>query len=98
MRLTLAQINPTIADFEGNLKKIENCVSEALKQNSELVIFPELSLCGYPPLDFLEHPGFLDNCFNSIEKLKKLSLNIDLIINEKELENYLRINGVYNEK
>jgi NAD+ synthase (glutamine-hydrolysing) len=53
MRIALAQMNPTVGDFEGNRKLIEEYIEKAHLQNADIVIFPELSLCGYPPGDLL---------------------------------------------
>lgn len=59
MKLALAQINPTVGDFSGNARKIIDFARDAAKQGAELVLFPELSICGYPPADFLEKDAFL---------------------------------------
>ncbi|MEJ2629159.1 MAG: nitrilase-related carbon-nitrogen hydrolase, partial [bacterium] len=53
MKITLAQLNPTIGDFTGNLNKIKSSLFTAKTEGSELVIFPELFLSGYPPGDLL---------------------------------------------
>ena len=48
MKIALAQLNYHIGDFEGNLAKITGAVSEATSKGAELVVFSELSICGYP--------------------------------------------------
>ncbi|QMV20041.1 NAD+ synthase [Granulicella sp. 5B5] len=59
MRIALAQINPTVGDFAGNLALISGYVERAAAQAAELVIFPELATCGYPPADLLEKESFV---------------------------------------
>jgi NAD+ synthase (glutamine-hydrolysing) len=69
MKIALAQLNYMIGDFEGNLKKMAGAVSRAVAAGAELVVFSELSICGYPPLDLLERKEFIQSCLSSIEKL-----------------------------
>lgn len=73
MKITLAQINPTIGDIEGNFSKMEKVIKKAKKNSYDLIIFPELSFIGYPPLDLLEKKWFLDKVDTAIEKMKNLS-------------------------
>ena len=60
MKIALGQINPTIGDFSGNSKKIIESSRQALAQGAEMVLFPELAVCGYPPRDLLEKPAFVE--------------------------------------
>jgi NAD+ synthase (glutamine-hydrolysing) len=55
MKISLAQLNYIIGDFEGNTQKIIAAINKAKAENSSLVVFSELAVCGYPPLDLLEH-------------------------------------------
>jgi NAD+ synthase (glutamine-hydrolysing) len=73
MKLTLAQLNPTIGDIQGNLAKIEKTLSECGKDSPDVVIFPELFLVGYPPKDLLERPSFIARTQTAIEQLLKIS-------------------------
>jgi NAD+ synthase (glutamine-hydrolysing) len=59
VKIALAQINPTVGDFAGNTKKIIDYAARAATQGAELVLFPELAVCGYPPADFLEKAAFV---------------------------------------
>ena len=59
MRITLAQINSRVGDLAGNLKKIETAYRKAVSEKSDLIVFPELALTGYPPLDLLENEDFV---------------------------------------
>ena len=69
MKVALAQLNYLIGDFEGNLKKMVEAISRASSSGADLVVFSELSICGYPPLDLLERREFIEACMDSIEKL-----------------------------
>lgn len=59
MKIALAQIDPTVADFRGNTARILQNVREAEKRGADLVMFPELCVCGYPAGDFVEKPSFV---------------------------------------
>ncbi len=59
MKIALAQIDPTVADFRGNTARILQNVREAEQRGADLVMFPELCICGYPTGDFVEKPSFV---------------------------------------
>ncbi len=65
----MAQINPTVGDFTGNLEKIVSASRRAAAQGARLTVFSELSICGYPPADFLEKPSFLARCRTTVNEL-----------------------------
>ena len=69
MKIALAQINPTIGDFTGNLDKIVATSRRAAAQGARLTVFSELVICGYPPADFLEKPSFLARCRVAVDEL-----------------------------
>ncbi len=69
MKIALAQINPTVGDFTGNLEKIVAASRRAAAQGARLTVFSELAICGYPPADFLEKPGFLARCRTAVDEL-----------------------------
>jgi NAD+ synthetase len=69
VKLALAQINPTIGDFLGNVRKIVEVSLTAQRQGADLVIFPELAVCGYPPADLLEKSSFLARAQQAIEEI-----------------------------
>ncbi|HEV7521335.1 MAG TPA: NAD+ synthase [Candidatus Angelobacter sp.] len=60
MKIALGQINPTIGDFTGNSKKIIEFSRQALALGAEMILFPELAVCGYPPRDLVEKPAFVE--------------------------------------
>ncbi len=59
MRIAIAQINPTLADFEFNKEKILNFIQQAQQRKCELVVFPECTLFGYHPFDLLERSALV---------------------------------------
>lgn len=69
MRIALAQLNPTIADLTGNLDLIRDAVQQA--QGADLVVTPELSICGYPPKDLLLRADFVEACDRAVATLAK---------------------------
>ena len=69
MKIALAQINTTVGDFGGNAVKIIEWARRAKDAGAGLVVFPELCVCGYPPLDLVERADFLDENRNAIERL-----------------------------
>lgn len=60
LKIALAQSNFTVGDIEGNSKKIKKNIAEAVKNMSDIIVFPELALCGYPPLDLILEDEFIE--------------------------------------
>ena len=69
MKIALAQINPTVGDFAGNTKKILEFAGRAAGLGADLVVFPELAVCGYPPADFLEKKVFVARAEKAIAEI-----------------------------
>ncbi len=69
VKIALAQINPTVGDFTGNLDKIVAVSRRAAEGGARLTVFSELAICGYPPADFLEKPSFLARCSSAVDEL-----------------------------
>ncbi|HKR83233.1 MAG TPA: nitrilase-related carbon-nitrogen hydrolase, partial [Terriglobales bacterium] len=59
MKIALGQINPTVGDFAGNSAKIISYSQRARAAGAGLILFPELSVCGYPPRDLVERTSFV---------------------------------------
>lgn len=72
MRIALAQINTTVGDFAGNIERIVKYAGCAQERGADLVVFPELALCGYPPRDLVERPGFIRKSETELERLAGL--------------------------
>jgi NAD+ synthetase len=69
VKIALAQIDPTVGDFTGNLEKIVAASRRAAEMGARLAVFSELAICGYPPADFLEKPSFLVRCRSAVDEL-----------------------------
>ncbi len=69
VKIALGQINPTVGDFAGNAAKIIEFSQRAKAAGAGLVLFPELSVCGYPPRDLVERPSFVARNRESVERI-----------------------------
>ena len=76
MDILIAQINSVVGDFSGNVKKISEAYS-SVEGSIDLVVTPELSVCGYPPLDLVTNPDFPEQCDQAIEILSHLTKEKD---------------------
>ncbi len=80
INITLAQINCTVGDLEGNYKKITTAYKKSLKNGNGIIIFPELAITGYPPEDLILRPDFQDNTIKIIRKLAAITTNNNAIL------------------
>ena len=71
MKVALGQVNPKIGDFKGNGDKILGYIKQAAELGAELVVFPELCLCGYPPMDLLEQASFVEKNLESLRRIQR---------------------------
>ena len=72
MKIAIAQINSTIGDFSGNREKILDFARRAhAEQQADLALFPELAVCGYPPMDLLEQDRFVELNIRSVRMLQQ---------------------------
>jgi len=69
VKIALAQINPTVGDFTGNAAKLRHNTILARSRGADLIVFPELSVCGYPPRDLVEVPAFVARSREVLERL-----------------------------
>ncbi len=69
MKIALGQLDPTIGDFDGNLRLIDEAAVRARAAGADLLVLPELALCGYPPRDLLERDAFLAASTRALEHL-----------------------------
>ena len=69
LRIAIAQLNPTVGDIAGNLAKARAARADAAKQGSDLVLFTELFIAGYPPEDLVLKPAFLAACERAVKDL-----------------------------
>jgi NAD+ synthase (glutamine-hydrolysing) len=80
VKIALAQIDPTVGDFTGNLSRIIDVSRRAAAEGARLAVFPELCVCGYPPADFLEKPGFLARCRSAVDELAQATRELPAAI------------------
>jgi NAD+ synthase (glutamine-hydrolysing) len=80
VKIALAQINPTVGDFSGNLEKIVAASKKAAAQGARLTVFSELAICGYPPADFLEKPSFLARCRTAVDELSAATADLSTAV------------------
>ena len=76
VRIALAQINPTVGDFSGNLRKIAEFVERAAAEGAALEMFPELATCGYPPADLLEKESFVRRAEETLAAVAELTRGV----------------------
>ena len=69
VKIALAQLNPTVGDIAGNVRRILDAYGRAADEGADLVVTPELSILGYPPKDLLLKPRFVADCLAAVERL-----------------------------
>jgi len=69
LRIALAQLNPIVGDIAGNAARLERARADAAALGADLVVFPELFICGYPPEDLVRKPAFAAACREAVEDL-----------------------------
>ena len=87
LRIALAQINPTVGDLTGNVLKIKRFIKKAEDVNSDIIVFPELSITGYPPEDLLLKSHFIEDNIKAAKEVAKHTSNIIAIYGFVEKEN-----------
>jgi len=80
MKICIAQQNYHIGNFEQNTHKILSAIEEAKKQGADLILFSEMSVCGYPARDFVEFDDFINQCYESIDTIKAAADDIGVLI------------------
>ena len=79
MKIALGQINPTVGDFNGNAAKIIDFARRAQSEGAGLILFPELSVCGYPPRDLVERTSFVTHNHETVERIASETRGIAVI-------------------
>jgi NAD+ synthase (glutamine-hydrolysing) len=80
MKITTAQLNYHIGNFEKNRKLISGAIQKAKAEKSDLVIFSELCISGYPPLDLLDRVDFIEKCENTVREIAGECIGIAAIV------------------
>ncbi len=79
MKIALGQINPTVGDFSGNAAKIIQFALQAKSSGASLILFPELSVSGYPPFDLVERPSFIARSRSTVERIASETKGIAVV-------------------
>jgi NAD+ synthetase len=80
MRLALAQTNPVIGDIVGNTEQMAACIDRARQAGAQVIVFPELSVIGYPPRDLLRKQGFIQDNQAAVHRLARQCVGITAIV------------------
>lgn len=96
MKIALAQLNYNIGDLEGNFSKIEVAIKKAIKDQADLIVFSELAICGYPPRDLLDYPGFIERIESYFAPISNWSKQIGILIGSPTKSNLASGKYLYN--
>jgi NAD+ synthase (glutamine-hydrolysing) len=96
MKLALVQLNYHIGNFEENSKKIIAHIEEAKSRGVELVVFSELAVCGYPPLDLLTRQEFVEGAIKAIERIARHCQGIAAVVGGPSLNPQSRGKQLHN--
>lgn len=96
MKIALAQLNYHIGNFEKNTSKILDQIEKAKDDHVDLIIFSELSVCGYPPQDLLEKKSFIEQCEIAVEEIAPHCTDIAVIIGSPTLNHHQKGKRLYN--
>ena len=88
VRLAMGQINATVGDLEGNLAKILDYIAQARTQGANVILFPELAICGYPPEDLLLKPDFIAACHRVLDEICRASHDLVTIVGYPDRDDY----------
>ncbi|MEP6942206.1 MAG: NAD+ synthase [Betaproteobacteria bacterium] len=94
MRIAIAQLNQMVGDFDGNAARIHEAIAAGRRAGADLVVTPELSLCGYPPEDLLLRPAFLDASARSLDALASASAGLTVLVGFPEVGDGTRYNAL----
>lgn len=96
MKISIAQLNYHIGNFEGNLQKMLKAIEQARQQQADLICFSELATCGYPPRDFLEFEDFIHLSMDCIHKLTEASRDIAIVVGSPSKNPVVEGKDLYN--
>ncbi len=96
MKIALAQQNYHIGNIEANTKKIIEAITIAKQDKADIILFSELSVCGYPPRDFLYFNDFIEKCTAAINEIKMHADGIAVIIGAPQKNNKIEGKDLYN--
>jgi NAD+ synthase (glutamine-hydrolysing) len=93
MRIAIAQMNSTVGDLAGNVARIADFAERARKGGADLIVTPELALCGYPPEDLLLREDFLKSCDDALKQLAERVRGITLVVGHPRWHDCKRYNS-----
>ena len=93
MRVALGQFNAVVGDLSGNVEKMRQMYARAAKADVDLLAFPELAVCGYPPEDLLYKQHFLRDCSMALKKLAASCLDMSIIVGFAERQGIISYNS-----
>jgi NAD+ synthase (glutamine-hydrolysing) len=97
MKIALAQINPIVGNIKYNVEKIIGFIKSSKIENVDLVIFPELAICGYPPHDLLTYDAFVETCEKAIfEDILPHTSDIGIVIGSPSKNTNTKGKSLYN--
>ncbi|MEQ1734223.1 MAG: nitrilase-related carbon-nitrogen hydrolase, partial [Bacteroidia bacterium] len=96
LKIALAQLNFQVGNFESNTQKIIDTLQQAKQQGTDLVVFSELSVCGYPARDFLTYPHFIQQCYKSISLIAAQCHGISAIVGSPSPNTIIAGKNIYN--
>ncbi len=80
LRVALGQINPTVGDFDHNVRMIVDTIERARALGCSLVAFPELAITGYPPEDLLFKPAFIEANLRALDEVTRASRGLSVVV------------------
>ena len=96
LRVAVAQIDTTVGDFDGNAGKILDAGRRAEREGADVVLFPELAVCGYPPRDLVERPAFAEGSERAAEQIVRAAGRATWIFGSLERNRAARGRRVFN--
>ena len=96
MKICIAQQNYHIGNFEQNTEKMLCAIEEAKKQGADIILFSEMSVCGYPARDFVEFNDFINKCYESIDTIKQAADTIGVLIGSPARNPNIKGKDLYN--
>ncbi|MBE0622969.1 MAG: NAD+ synthase, partial [Burkholderiales bacterium] len=93
VKIAVAQVNCVLGDLAGNAAKILDCAARAKSAGAQVLLTPELSLCGYPPEDLLLRDGFFRDCAAALDNLAAAVRGITVVVGHPQLAEGRRYNA-----
>ena len=93
LQIAVAQLNPVVGDIAGNGQRIIDAMAEGQARGAQLLLTPELSLCGYPPEDLLLRPDFFQACRDAIESIAARTGDMAVVVGFPDFDDVGRYNA-----